>query len=75
MSQANASFIEAIEPTHGKLVIAHMRALNLVDHVYRGSVQTEGSEAREENNRKAVEDLREIAVRYGYDLVPSMGGN
>lgn len=75
MPANNASIIEAIEPTHGKLVIAHMHAENLLDHVYRASIQTEGSVARRENDRKAVEDLREIASRYGYDLVPSMGGN
>ena len=72
---SNASIIETIEPTRGKLLVAHSRAGDLLDHIYRGSVQTEGSEARRENDRKAVEDLREIASRYGYDLVPSMGGN
>lgn len=71
----NATIIEAIEPTHGKLVIAHMRALDLVDAVYRGSVQTEGSIARRENVAKAVEAAREVAARLGYDLVPARGGN
>ena len=63
--------VEAIEPTAGKLTIAHMHALNLVDHCYRGSVQTEGSEARKANLRAAILDLEEVASRLGYDIVPA----
>jgi hypothetical protein len=48
-----------------------MHALNLVDHCYRASVQTEGSEARIKNERAAVLDLDEVAKRLGYELVPA----
>lgn len=63
--------VEAIEPTAGKLSLAHMHALNLVDHCYRGSIQTEGSEARRSNLRAAILDLQEVAARLGYEIVPA----
>jgi hypothetical protein len=48
-----------------------MHALNLVDHCYRGSIQTEGSEARRSNLRAAILDLQEVAARLGYEIVPA----
>lgn len=70
-AQASLKSVEAIEPTAGKLAVAHMHALHLVDHCYRGSTQTEGSEARHKNVRAAVLDLEEVARRLGYDIVPA----
>jgi len=70
-ARAQLKAVEAIEPTAGKLTIAHMHALNLVEHCYRGSVQTEGSDARRVNVRAAILDLEEVAQRLGYDIVPA----
>lgn len=70
-AHASLKPVEAIEPTAGKLTIAHMNALNLVDHCYRASVQMEGSAARQSNVRAAVLDLEEVARRLGYSIVPA----
>lgn len=70
-AQASLKAVEAIEPTAGKLAIAHMHARNLVDHCYGASVQTEGSDARRKNVRAAILDLEEVARRFGYDIVPA----
>lgn len=70
-AHASLKPVEVIEPTAGKLTIAHMHALNLVDHCYRASIQTEGSGARQSNMRAAVLDLEEVAQRLGYDIVPA----
>lgn len=70
-AQAPLKPVEAVEPTSGKLTIAHMHALNLVDHCYSASIQTEGSDARRKNVRSAVLDLEEVASRLGYDIVPA----
>jgi hypothetical protein len=70
-ARAELKAVEAIEPTAGKLTLAHMHSLNLVDHCYRGSVQTEGSAARRSNVRAATLDLEEVARLLGYDIVPA----
>jgi hypothetical protein len=74
-TRANLKAVQVLEPTAGKLTLAHMNALSLVDHVYRASVQTEGSDARRSNVRAAILDLDEVAKRLGYELVPARGGN
>lgn len=70
-AHASLKPVEAIEPTAGKLTIAHMHALNLMEHCYRASVQTEGSDARRSNLRAAILDLQEVAARLGYEVVPA----
>lgn len=74
-AHATLKAVQVLEPLAGQLTIAHMHALNLVDHCYRASVQTEGSDARRKNVRAAILDLDEVAKRLGYELVPARGGN
>lgn len=73
-AHANLKAVQVLEPVSGQLTIAHMYALDLVDHCYRASVQTEGSDARRSNVRAAILDLDEVAKRLGYELVPARGG-
>jgi hypothetical protein len=68
---AQLKAVQVLQPVAGQLSIAHMHALNLVDHCYRASIQTEGSEARHANVRAAVLDMQEVAKRLGYELVPA----
>lgn len=74
-AHANLKAVQVLEPVAGQLTIAHMHALNLVDHCYRASVQTEGSDARRKNVRAAILDLDEVAKRLGYELIPARGVN
>lgn len=71
---AQVKAVQVLEPVAGQLTIAHMHARNLVEHCYRASVQTEGSEARKANVRAATLDLDEVARLLGYELVPALGG-
>lgn len=68
---ANIKAVQVLQPVSGQLTIAHMHALNLVDHCYRASVQTEGSDARKSNVRAAILDLEEVAKRFGFKIVPA----
>lgn len=71
---ANLKPVQTLEPVAGQLTIAHMYARDLVEHCYRASTQTEGSDARRSNVRAAILDLDEVAKRLGYELVPARGG-
>ena len=73
-AHAQLKAVQVLEPVAGQLSLAHMHALNLVDHCYRASMQTEGSAARHTNVRAAILDLGEVAKRLGYELVPARGG-
>lgn len=74
-AHASLKAVQVLEPVSGQLTIAHEHALNLVEHCYRASMQTEGSEARRKNVRAAILDLDEVAKRLGYKLVPARGDN